>query len=201
MSTHEPEPTPPGPDRAPPGSRPHALGRRGKRRRSTAWKVVSGVLAVAVVGLAIWAFGAQSDADDAQAALAAQQRAAAKATPTATATATPASSEADAQTQQEFEQVQEDLGATSESVDEIEQDLDQASAKADEAEKAKDDATGALDRAKAELEAVTARFEVTRTCLRGTLDAMGTAFESGGLEAAVQELQKLSGQCSSAGSS
>ena len=45
----------------------------------------------------------------------------------------------------------------------------------------------------------TARFEVIRTCLRGTLDAMGTAFEAGGLEAAVQELQKLSGQCSRRG--
>jgi chromosome segregation ATPase len=167
------------------------------RRRPTAWIILSGVLALAAVGLAIWAFSAQSDADDAQARLDSQEQAATQATPTPTTE--PA--EVDSETQQQFEQVQQDLAATTESVDEIDQELDDAAKQVDEAELAKSDATGALEAAKAEAEAATARFALTRTCLRGTLDAVGTAFEGGGLEAAVQELQKLSGSCGSAASS
>jgi septal ring factor EnvC (AmiA/AmiB activator) len=166
------------------------------RRRPTGWIVLSGVLALAAVGLAIWAFSAQSDADDAQAQLDSQENAATQ----ATSTPTPQPAEVDAETQQEFEQVQEDLGATTESLDQIEQDLEQAATSVEEAEQARADATNALDEAKAEAESARAQFELTRTCLRGTLDAVGAAFETGGLEAAVQELQKLSGSCGSAAS-
>jgi Skp family chaperone for outer membrane proteins len=180
---------------APPAQPPEAA----PQHRPTGWIVLSCVLALAVVGLAVWAFSAKSDADDAEAALKAQARA--EATPTPTPTAAPQPAEVDAATQQEFEQVQEDLGATTESVDEIEQDLDQAEAKVDEAEQAQKDASGELDGLKAELEAATAQFELSRTCMRGTLSAVGAAFEGGGLEAAVQELQKLAGTCRSAASS
>jgi Skp family chaperone for outer membrane proteins len=195
MSTRK-EPTPPESDGAP--TETPAPGQAGQppeadaRRRPTGWIVLAGVLALAVVGLAIWAFSAQSDADDAQATLDAQ---------TSTTETTPQPTEADAEAQQEFEQVQEDLGATTESLDQIEQDLDQAAAKVDEAEQAQGEATGALDTAKAAAESARAQSELTQTCLRGTLNAVGAAFESGGLEAAVQELQKLSGSCGSAASS
>lgn len=172
-----------------------------RHHRPTGWIVLSSVLALAVVGLAVWAFSAESDADDAEAALKAQTRARRTPSPTPVATAAQQPAEIDPATQQEFEQVEEDLGATTESVDAIEQDLDQAAEKVDEAEQAKDDASGRLDGLKAEVEAATARFELSRTCMRGTLDAVGAAFEGGGLEAAVQELQKLSGACSSAAAS
>jgi len=175
----------------------------GPHRRPLGWIVLSCVLAVAAVGLGVWAINAQSNADDAQAELTTQTKAATAATPepTAVATATAAAAEVDPATQQEFEQVANELGATTESVDQIEQDLDQAAAKVDDAEKAREDASGAVDTAKAEAESVKARFELTRTCLRGSLDALGAAFDSGGLEAAVQQLQKLSGSCAATASS
>jgi len=161
-------------------------------KRPTGWIVTCGVLAVAVVGLAVWAFSAQSDADDAQAALDASERAASAATPSPEPE--PAAT-ADAETQQQFDALAAELGAAGESLEDIEQELEQASAKVDEAEQARDDAGGAIDAARAEAEAFKARFELTQTCLRGTLDAVGQAFEGGGLEAAVQELEQLSGSC------
>jgi chromosome segregation ATPase len=178
-------------------------------RRATGWIVASCVLAVALVGMFIWALNAQSDADDAQAALAAREKAATAASPEPTATAASpeptatASATApavDAATQQELEQVTNDLGATSDSVEQIEQDLDQAAATVEDAEKARDNAKGALDTAKAEADALKAHVELTQTCLRGTLDALKSSLESGGPEAAVQELQKLAGNCASAAS-
>ena len=60
-----------------------------KPRRPTVWIVLTCVLAIAVVGVGIWALNAQSDADDAKAELKAQEEAASKATPAPTA-ATPA---------------------------------------------------------------------------------------------------------------
>ena len=183
----------------------------GHRRRPVGWIVLSCVLALVAVGLGVWAIGAQSDADDAQTKLAAQEEAAKVATPqptaepTSTPTPPPASTSAPIQVdpaiQAEFEKLAKDLGATSESVDQIEQDLEQATAKVDDAEKARDSAAGVIDKAKAEAEALGARFELTRTCLRGTLSALGSAFESGGIDAAVQELQKLAGSCASVASS
>lgn len=205
MSTNPNEPMPSDADVASAGTPARTPNEPGPRRRPTGWIVLSCVLAVAAVGLGIWAINAQSDADDAQAKLASATKAATASTPEPTAVptsaSTPAPVEVDPATQQEFEQVANDLGATSESVDQIEQDLDQAATKVDGAEKARDDATGALDAAKADAQAISARFELTRTCLRGTLSALSSAFESGGLEAAVQQLQKLSGSCASAASS
>lgn len=197
MSTHDEEPTPP--DATTPASvaplyPPESAG----RKRPTAWIILSAVLALAVVGLAAWALSNKSDADDAEAALKAQAAVTATATPAATAAPQP--EQVDPATQQEFEQVTEDLGATTESLAEIEQDLDQAAAKVDDADQAKDDATGAVEGLKADADAAIARLELSRTCMRGTLDAVGAAFEGGGLEAAVQELQKLSGTCRSTAS-
>jgi flagellar basal body-associated protein FliL len=85
-----------------------------EKRRPTGWIVLCGVLVLAVVGLAIWAFSAQSDADDAQAQLDAQERAAAAATPTPEPAA---SVELDPETQQQFDQLADELGATGDSLD------------------------------------------------------------------------------------
>jgi hypothetical protein len=169
-----------------------------ERRRPTAWIIACAVLAIAVIGLAIWAFAAQSDADDTQAKLDAAQRAANEATPTPQ----PAQgAEVDPETRQQFEQIAQDLGATGETLDDIQQAVDQAAAKLDDAQQARADASGAIDAAKADAEAFKAQFELTRECLRGTLDAVGAAYGGGGVEAAVQELQKLAGSCRSAASS
>jgi hypothetical protein len=205
MSTNPTEPIPPDAEAASAGTPARTPNEPGPHRRPTGWIVLSCVLAVAAVGLGIWAFNAQSDADDAQAKLASAAQGATSATPeaaeTAASTPAPAPVEVDPATKQQFEQVANDLGASTESLDQIEQALDQAATKVDGAEQAREDATGALDKAKAEAQAVSARFELTRTCLQGTLSALGSAFESGGLEAAVTQLQKLSGNCASAASS
>jgi len=180
---------PPAPAAPPPG---------GERHRPTGWIVLSGLLLIAVVGLAVWAFSAQSDADDAQAKLDAQQRAAAQATPTPE----PAqSAQLDPETQQRFEQLADELGAAGESLDQIEQELEQAAAKVQDADQLRQDAKGVLEAARAETEAFKAQFELTKTCLRGTLDAVAAAYAGGDLNAAVQELEKLSGNCRSAASS
>ena len=191
MSEHDAESQKPDPAAAPPA--PQSEG----NKKPTGWIVLSCVLGLAAIGLAIWAFSANSDADDAEAALK-KAEASAAATPTPTATAAPQSNEVDPATQQEFEQVKEDLGAATGTLGDLEKDLDRASAAVDEAEQARDDASGAVDGLKADLEAAKAKFELARTCMSGTLDAVGAAFDGGGLEAALQELQKLAGDCKSA---
>jgi len=158
--------------------------------RPTGWIVTAAVLAVIAVGLGIWAFSAQSDADDAQATLDAQSQAA--------QSAAPAPAAVDAATQQRFEDAKEQLGITGENVDQLNQELEEAVANAEQAEQARTDAAGAIDRANAELAAFKAQAEVTKTCLRGAFDALETAFSDGGLEAAVTELEALSGGCRSA---
>jgi septal ring factor EnvC (AmiA/AmiB activator) len=156
-----------------------------KPKRPTGWIVITVLLAVAVVVLAIWAAGAQSDADDAQAKLDAQ--------------ATPAA--VSAETQETYEAASKELGQTEDDLDQIQSDLDDALAAVDTADQARENAAGAADKVKAELDSVKARSEVTRACLRGSLDALGAAFSSGGLTAAADELGAISGKCRSAASS
>src|SRR5690349_21582578 len=110
---------------APPGGGPEEERGHG---RPTGWIVLCGVLAVAVVGLGIWALSAQSDADDSQAKLGAATAAAAASTkasgtptpastptPTAAATAAPAATP-DAATQQAIDQLTAAVGATNENL-------------------------------------------------------------------------------------
>jgi hypothetical protein len=180
------------------------------RRRSTVWIVLSGILAVAAVGLGIWALSAQSNADDTQTKLDAATKAAAanqadssqaQATATPAPTAAPAAAPTpDDAAQQQFDELTTALGATNETLDEIQGDLDKAAAAADDAQQSKADASGALEQAKAELKSFRANLDVKTTCLRGVLEALKTAFASGGTEAVVQQLQTLSGTCSTSGS-
>ena len=189
-------------------------------KRPTVWIVLSCVLAAAVVGLGIWAFSAQSDADDARAELAtaqekasttetatpaAQETPAATDTPAATETPaatdtpavaeTPAPVEADPELQKQLEQLASDLGATNDSVEQIQKDLDAAAAKVKTAQQERDAAKGALDKAKAEASAVQARVELARTCLSGTVEAVTSAYTSGGADAVKQTLQSIAANC------
>jgi chromosome segregation ATPase len=163
-----------------------------ERKRPTGWIVTAVVLAVVAVGLGIWALSARSDADDAQAKLDAQAQAAQESPDT------PEPAQVDAATQQRFEDAKEQLGITGENLDQLNQELEEAVANAEQAEQARTDAAGAIDRASAELEAVKAHADVAKTCLRGAFDALDTAFSAEGLEAAVTELEALSGGCRSA---
>ena len=178
--------------------------------RPTVWIVLCAVLALAVVGLGIWALTAQSDADDAQAKLGKATAAAAAgsggesqaATPTATAqpaqpaaTATP-----DAATQQAIDELATTLGATNENLASIQQDLEKAAAGADDARKAKADASNALERAKADVAEFKANAQLASACLRGVLEAVKTAFSSGGPQAALDQATALAGSCRGAAS-
>ena len=138
------------------------------------------LLTVAVVVLGAWAVSAESDADTAQAQLTVQEDA------------------AGAQTQQRYAVARSQLGQVQHDVDEIQRDLDGALAAADDAVAARDAADGAVATARAEADAVRARGEVTRQCLRGSLDALDAAFSGGGLDAAVEQLEALAARCRSA---
>jgi uncharacterized protein HemX len=160
------------------------------KKRPTVLIVLCGVLALAVVGLAVWAFSAQSDADDAEAKLAEQQQAAAQATSDAAGVGDDVKSA--------FQQIATELGATNESIDDIQAQIDAAKAKVDAAQVQREQASGAVDTAKAELESFKAKAEQAQTCLKASLDALGTAVDAGGVDAAVQELEQIAGSCQSA---
>jgi F0F1-type ATP synthase membrane subunit b/b' len=80
-------------------------------------------------------------------------------------------------------------------IDQIDQDLGDAEANANDAEDAANKASSETDKAEAEADAAKADAEKAGACLRGSVEAFGAAFSSGGLEAAVAELQKLAGRC------
>lgn len=175
--------------------------------RPTMWIVLCAVLALAVVGLGVWALSAQSDADDAQAKLGKATAAVAAdsgdasqaATPAATAqpaaTATP-----DAATQQAIDALTTAVGATNENLASIQQDLEKAAAGADDARQAKADASNALERAQADVAEFKANAQLATACLRGVLEAAKTAFSSGGAQAAVDQATALVGSCRGAAS-
>jgi predicted negative regulator of RcsB-dependent stress response len=176
------EPAPAGP---PPGG--DASGTPASPRRKRPWALVAlcALLAIAVVGLAVWGAGQKSDADDAQAKVEAQQQAAASAT-------------VSDDTKAAFQQVAAEVGANGDSLDAIQQQIDAAKARVDAAEQQRNEASGAIDTAKAELESFKAKADQARTCLQGSLDALGAAVDAGGVDAAVQELQQIAGSCRSA---
>ncbi len=168
-------------------------------KRPTVWIVLCCVLAVGLVGVGIWAFSEQSDADDAQARLAtAQQQAAKAATPAPTAAS--GATTIDPAIRQQFEQLAGALGLSGANVDQIQQALESAAAKVKSAQQDRDAAKGALDTAKAQAAAVGARVELTRSCLNGTLSAISTAFGSGGVDAARQQLETIVENCKSVAS-
>jgi hypothetical protein len=68
----------------------------------------------------------------------------------------------------------------------------------DAAQVQREQASGAVDTAKAELESFKAKAEQAQACLKGSLDALSTAVDAGGVDTAVQELQQIAGSCRSA---
>jgi chromosome segregation ATPase len=176
-----------------------------KKPRSNVWVLLTVLLAAAVVGVSIWAFSAQSDANDAQAKLNAQEQAekpenaVAQEERAATPAADPApQSDIDPDTQQKLDDLKDDFGATGQTVDELQDQLDQAREKVDDAEQTVGDARTRLESLRAEAASAKARVELTRTCLRGALDALDAALSSGGVQAAVKQIQAMSGDCRSA---
>jgi peptidoglycan hydrolase CwlO-like protein len=166
-----------------------------EKKRPTVWIVVTCVLAVAVVGLGIWAFSAQSDADDAKAALATKEQAASE--PTPAPTAAPAAT-TDPAVQQAIDDTQAALGGVTEDVAQMQADLEQAATNFETAQQKAQDASGAVDKLRAEADAFKARAELATTCLKGSLDALKESYTAGGTSAAAEKLKALAGQCRAA---
>lgn len=170
-----------------------------ENRRPTLWIVLTCVFALGAIGLGIWAMSAQSDADDAKAALAAAEQAESEATPAPAPTEAPAPAPTvDPATQQSYEDAKAELGTVSEDVAQIQSELETAAANAEQARQKAADATGAAEKLRAEADSFKAQAELTKTCLKGTLGALDQAYQSGGLEAATEQLKALAGQCKNA---
>ena len=168
-------------------------------RRPTLWIVLTCVFALGAIGLGIWAMSAQSDADDAKAALATAEQAAERgdsdAGPDGGGGPAPPGRPGDAASYKEAEaELRHRLrGCRADPVR-----AGAAAANAEQARQKAADATGAVDKLRAEADAFKAQAELTKTCLKGTLGALDQAAQSGGLEAATEQLKALAGQCKNA---
>ena len=191
------------------------------KQRPTVWIVLTVVFACAAIALGIVALNGQSDADDVAVEAASEEVAAEEPTPEpepapvetetpapvetetpapgATETPEPVAPEIviDPETQRRYEEAKAQLGQAGEDIDRLKQELEAAVAEAGDADRARQEAEGAIERAKAEAEAIQAKMEVTKACLRGTLAALDEAFTTGGAEAAVELLESLAGSCKS----
>ena len=152
----------------------------------------AGLLAVAVVALAIYASDVNFDLDDANAKVASQQKEIDKAQDTGADVAAAARTAYD-QLSQELGAVQEDAG---QAVDiEATQQLDQA-------EQDAADAKGTADELQKDADAAKAKADAAATCAQSFLEAFKGVFNGStleeGVEAAVAELKKLQPQCAPA---
>ena len=163
------------------------------------------MFAVAAIGLGIWAMNAQSDADDAKEQLTAQEQAASEATPepapTEAPTEAPAAPAADGRRRDPAglrgrqvparRRLRRTWSRCRPRSPTAKKELEAAQQKAA-------DANGAVDKLRAEAEAFKAQAELSKTCLLGTVGALEQTYQSGGLEAAAQQLKALAGDCRAA---
>ena len=172
----------------PPTSDPHAVA---PRKRPWGWIVLSGLLAAAVVGLAIYAIGLDSDLDDANAKIAAQQKQIDKAQTTG--------ADVVAKAKSAYEDLSTQVGAAQENAGHA---VEQANQVLDQAEQAASDAQGTADELMAQADAAQAKAETAATCARSFLAAFSGVFDAAslqeGVDAAVADLQDLEPQCASA---
>ena len=195
MTTPPTGPVVPGPD-------PHDAGRR---RHRTGWIVATVILALAVIGLLIWALSTQSDLDSANTTIEAQHQAAAKAGENAKQTGQNAQ-EASASAKQSYDDVSSDLAAEKETNAQLQSDVNQAEkdkAKAKEsaaqANTETDKAKAETDKAKAETDTAKAEADAATSCAQGAVNAFGAIFEGDnlrdGVDQAVARLKELKGTC------
>jgi hypothetical protein len=179
---------------------------RSKRSR---WLWVSIALALVAVGLLIWGLATKSDLDDANQQVK-QLQADAEQSKGAAGTVVQAFKGA-------YEQLAQQLGATSADLAATQQDLksaEQAAADAeqkvaqakqtaaDKATSAKDKATAAADELKAQAEAAKANATIAADCAKASVASIGKLFEGDSVRAqaqtVTQELQGLVSECKSA---
>ena len=181
-----------------------ASGQAPKKHRNH-WIWISAVLAVAVIGLLIWALQTRSDlnsANDKNADLQAQVNqgqetgsdvlAAAKTLVNSLAAQLGATNEDLADTQQKLDDAQA-------AEEQAQKDADAAKQKAEQADNATDKANAEADQAKAEAEAVQSKASIAADCAKAYVSAFGTLFGDEGDQASVvQQLQGITADCKAA---
>jgi chromosome segregation ATPase len=182
----------------PSGGQPATKQRHPARR----WIIATAVFAVAAIGLAVWAFSLQSDLDDKDAQLAAQQKQIDDQQGVADRLREAASGAS--------QNLQGALGDLGDQLDEIQgtaeatqQDaqkaIDEAEATAADAQDRADAAADDVERAQAQAEESKADADATRACARGYLSAIGSVFEAGSIEQGVakarDEIEALNASC------
>jgi len=183
--------TPPNSDprRTPPAPGEAALPE--SRKRPWGWIALAGLLAAGVVGLAIYAVSLNSDLDEANAKVAAQEEQIDMAEDTG-AVAVAAANAA-------YDDLSTKLGAVQ---TDVSQAVEEASGKLDEADQAAADAKGTAEELQKEVDAAKAKAEAASTCAQSFLSAFSGVFGGStlkeGVEATVKELQALQPQCASA---
>ena len=169
-------------DSDPRGAAPH--------KRPWGWITVAGLLAAAVVGLAIYAANLNSDLDDANAKVASQQKQIADAQDMGAGVAA---------AKKTYDDLRTKLGAAQQDASQA---VEQASGKLDEAEQVAADAKGTAEELQKEAVAARAKADAAATCAQSFLSAFSGVFSGStlkdGVQAAVTELQALQPQCASA---
>jgi len=172
------------------------------RHPARKWIVATIVLALAAIGLGVWAFMLRSDIDDKDAQIAAQQQQIAE-QEDAAAQLTEAASGVAGDVQQSFaalgEQLDQIEGAAAASQEQTQAAIEQAEQAAVEASERAEAAENEAEKAQAEADEATARAEAAGACARGYLSAVADIFDAesleAGVEAAAAEFEKLSGSC------
>ena len=189
---------PPGEGGQPPsGDREAAPGH--SRRR---WIVATVVCAVAAVGLGAWAFSLNSDVDDKNAQIAAQQdqlndqQGLADRAREAAGNLSGGVQAAFAELGKEIDELQ---GAAAASEEESQEAIQKAEQTADDAAERADQASDEVDKAEAEADEAKANADAAGACLQGYLAALGGVFDAGslsdGVAKAKSDIQQLSGSC------
>lgn len=161
------------------------------RKRPWGWIVVSGLLAAAVVGLAIYAVNLNSDLDDANARIASQQEQIDQ--------TRDVGADAVAAAKGAYDDLSAQLGAAQEDASQA---AEQAAERLDQAEQAAAEARGTAEEVQKQADAAQAKAEAAATCAQSFLSAFSGVFSGAtlreGVEATVAELRTLQPQCATA---
>lgn len=161
------------------------------RKRPWGWIAITGLLGACVVGLGIYALNLNSDLDDANAEIAAQQEQIDQAEETSTASVAAA--------QAAYDELTAQLGAAQQ---EGSQAVEQAAEELNQAEQAAADAQGTAEELQTQADAAEAKAENAATCAQSFLSAFSGVFSGAtlqeGVEATLAELQALQPQCETA---
>jgi septal ring factor EnvC (AmiA/AmiB activator) len=148
--------------------------------KPTLWIVLAGVLALAAVGLAIWAMTLKSDLNDAEDTVDQQS----------------------AQIAAQEQEVAEAKDAGAELVDDAKQAFADVSAQLDKAGDAAADAEGQANEVSAELEELEASANAAKGCAQSVIGAFGQVFDAPtvqeGVDQAVAQLEQIESPCQSA---